>query len=231
MRPDAPATANVLIDCTASRYGTAEVAITGCTIQHNNPSPDSANIRILGRSQPSRDQELVREGNVTITGNVFSDVQVNIHLRDCRGVAITGNTFWQGYQYNLLVEDSSNIVVGPNNFDRNPRYNYGNTSEANNGLVFRNSADCTLTGLHITNVWREPAGLVIDECRRFNITGCTILDCDRAGLLLRNVRDSRISDCLIRNDRRETGFEPIIVEGGSGNTVTDNSAGTSGSEE
>ncbi|MBI2481222.1 MAG: right-handed parallel beta-helix repeat-containing protein [Planctomycetia bacterium] len=201
MSAETPATANVLIDCSGSPSGTAEVAITGCTIQHNNPSPDSANIRIIGRSMPTRDDELVREGNVTITGNVLSDVQVNVHLRDCRGVAITGNTFWQGYSHNLLVEDCSNIVVGPNNFDRNPRYNYGNTQDAKNGLVFRNSVDCTLTGLHITNVWRSPAGLLIDNCERFNITNCTILDCDAVGLLLQNVRNSRVSDCLIRDDR------------------------------
>ncbi|MBC8876015.1 MAG: right-handed parallel beta-helix repeat-containing protein, partial [Planctomycetes bacterium] len=114
MSPDTPPTANVLIDCTGSKYGTGEVAITGSTIQHNHPSPDSANIRIIGRSEPSGELELVREGNVTITGNVLSDVQVNVHLKDCRGVAITGNTFWMGFKHNLLVEDCSNIVVGPN---------------------------------------------------------------------------------------------------------------------
>jgi hypothetical protein len=219
MSPDTPPTANVLIDCTGSPYGTGEVAITGCTIQHNNPSPDSANIRIIGRSEPSRNLELVREGNVTITGNVLSDVQVNVHLKDCRGVAVTGNTFWQGYQHNLLIEDSSNIVVGANNFDRNPRYSYGNSVQANNSLVVRNSEDCTLTGLHITNVWREPAGLSIENCRRFHITTCTILDCDNAGLLLKEVTDSRVSDCLIRDDRPETTSVPMKVVGGSGNLI------------
>lgn len=222
MSPDTPPTANVLIDCRGSRAGTAEVAITGCTIQHNNPSPDSANIRIIGRSEPSGTLELVREGHVTITGNVLSDVQVNVHLQDCRGVVLTGNTFWQGYRHNLLVEDCSNIIVGPNNFDRNPRYSYGNTLDANNGLVIRNSEDCTLTGLHITNVWRDPAALLIENCRRMHVTGCTILDCDNAGLLLRNVTDSRIADCLIRDDRPEADSRPLVVDGGSGNTVHDN---------
>ncbi|MCB9872649.1 MAG: right-handed parallel beta-helix repeat-containing protein [Planctomycetaceae bacterium] len=226
MSPETPATANVLIDCSGSAYGTGEVAITGCTIQHNNPSPDSANIRMIGRSTASRDQSLVREGNVTITGNVLSDVQVNLHLKDCRGVAITGNTFWQGYSHNLLVEDCSNIVVGPNNFDRNPRYDYGNTKEANNGLVFRNSVDCTLTGLHITNVWRSPAGLQIANVDRFSITNCTILDCDAGGLLLENARNSRVSDCLIRDDRAESAGFSIHVVGGEGNQIVDNLLGT-----
>lgn len=220
---DTPPTANVLIDCTGSAYGTGEVAITGCTIQHGNAPAGSANIRILGRSNPSRTQQLVREGNITITGNVLSDVKVNVHLQECRGVILTGNTFWMGYTHDLLVEDCSNIIVGPNNFDRNPRYDYGNTRDAHNGVVFRNCMDCTLTGLHITNVQREPAGLVLESCRRMHLTGCTILDCDNAGLLLRDVRDSRVSDCLIRDDRAEPKPGPsLIVRGGKGNLVVDN---------
>ena len=225
MSPQTPPTANVLIDCTGSTDGTGEVAITGCTIQHNSPSPDSANIRILGRSKPSGKLKLVREGNVTITGNVLSDVQVNIHLKDCRGVTLTGNTFWMGYTHNLLVEDCSNIVIGPNNFDRNPRYNYGDSLSARNGLVLRRCEDCTLSALHVTNVWREPAGLLIESCRRMNITGCTILDCDNVGLLLNDVTDSRVSDCLIRDDRPDTMSIPLVLVSGKGNMIVNNLLG------
>ena len=226
MARDVPATANVLIDCSNSDYGTGEVAITGCTIQHNNPSPDSANIRILGRSNPSRGQQVVREGNVAITGNVLSDVQVNIHLRECRGVTITGNTFWQGYRHNLLVEDCTAVVVGPNNLDRNPRYDYGNTKDANNSLVFRGCEDCILTGLLVTNVWRDPAGLTLENCRRCNITNCSILDCDRAGLLLKDSVHCRVSNCLIRDDRAEKQSDSLVVTGGKANHLTDNLLGS-----
>ncbi|MGE0757346.1 MAG: right-handed parallel beta-helix repeat-containing protein [Pirellulaceae bacterium] len=222
MTADAPATANVLIDCTTSAAGTGEVAITGCTIQHNPTSPDSANIRILGRSQSERGGQPVREGNVTITGNVLSDVQVNVHLRGCRGVAITGNTFWQGYQHDLLVEDSSSVVLGANNLDRNPRYNSGNARDSRNGVMFRNCQDCTLTGLHISQVWQAPAGLVLEDCRRMHVTQCTVLDCDQAGVLLKSVSLSRIADCLIRNDRPDQPADSIVVQGGSSNTLTDN---------
>jgi hypothetical protein len=226
MSPDTPPTANVLIDCTDSPYGTGEVAITGCTIQHNSPSPESANIRVIGGSKPSRGLERVREGHVTITGNVLSDVKVNVHLKECRGVTIVGNTFWMGYSHNLLVENCSNIIVGPNNFDRNPRYKYGTSLEANNSLVVRDSQDCTLSGLHITNVWRDPAGLLLEDCRRMNVTECTILDCDNRGLLLKNVIDSRVSDCLIRDDRPDTSSVSIEVTGGSGNMIVSNLLGT-----
>jgi hypothetical protein len=222
MSPKTPPTANILIDCSNSIYGTGEVAITGCTIQHNSPSPDSANIRILGRSNPSEQLKLVREGNVTITGNVLSDVKVNVHLKDCRGVTLTGNTFWMGYTHNLLIEDCSNIVIGPNNFDRNPRYNYGDCLDARNSLVLRNCEDCTLSALHITNVWREPAGLLIENGRRMNITGCTIVDCDNVGLLLKDVTDSRVSDCLIRDDRPDAKSSPLVLISGKGNMVANN---------
>jgi hypothetical protein len=222
MAPDKSPTANVLIDCRNSRYGTGEVAITGCTIQHNNPSPDSANIRIIGRSQPSPKLALVRLGNVTISGNVLSDVQTNIHLKDCRGVCITGNTLWKGYAHNLLIEDCSNIVIGANCFERNPRYNYGNSLEAKNSLVLRNCKDCTLSGLHIAHVWRAPAGLLIENCQRMNITNCTILDCDNVGLLLKDVIHSRVSDCMIRDDRVDAQSIPLKVTGGMGNTIADN---------
>lgn len=222
MSPDTPATANVLIDCRESRAGTAEVAITGCTIQHNNPSPDSANIRIFGRSLPTPSGADVQEGHVCITGNVLSDVQVNLHLNDCRGVVVTGNTFWQGYSYNLLVENCHSVVIGPNNFDRNPRYNYGNSKDSNNGLLIRDSVDCTLTGLHLSQVWRQPAGLRIENCRRMNIDGCTVLDCDNAAILLRDVHDSRISDCLLRDDRPGATSQSLHILGGSGNLVQGN---------
>jgi len=222
MSPETPPTANVLIDSADSSYGTGEVAITGCTIQHNSASPDSANIRIIGRSKPDRNGKPVREGNVTITGNVLSDVKVNVHLKDCRGVILAGNTFWMGYTNNLLIEDCSNIIIGANNFDRNPRYDYGNSLEARNSLLVRNSTDCTLSGLHVTNVWKAPAGLTIENCKRMNVTNCTILDCDNIGLLLKGVTDSRISGCLISDNRPDAGSVSLKVTGGKGNMVINN---------
>jgi hypothetical protein len=225
MRPDTPATANVLIDCRDSQYGTAEVAITGCTIQHNNPSPDSANVRILGLSQPTEKQSLVREGNVTITGNVFSDVQVNVHLADCRGVTLAGNTFWQGYKHNLLLERCHSVVMSGNNLDRNPRYDYGNTAEANNGVVIRGCEDCTISGLHLTNVWREPAALLIEDCRRLHVSDSTILDCDNCGMWLKRVQNSYVHDLLIRDDRVTEESLSLRITECIGLTVRDNVLG------
>ncbi len=155
MSRETPPTANVLIDCRDSEYGTAEVAISGCTIQHNSQGPESCNIRVLGGSRNAKTGQKYREGHIAITGNVLSDVATNIHLNNCRGVTLTGNTFWMGYEHNLLVEQSSHIVVGSNNFDRNPRYDYGTALQTKNALIFRDCEDCSLTGLHIAHVWRS----------------------------------------------------------------------------
>ena len=216
MAAEGPPTANVLIDSTGGSHGTGEVAIVGCTIQHTHQAPDSANVRFIGT-----DAGGVVRGNVTIADNVLSDVQVNVHVAKARGVSIVGNTFWKGYTANLLVEDSTAVVVGPNVFDRNPAYQ--DEKAADTALVFRRCADATLTGLHVNGVRRAPAALLIEDCRRFNVTGCTILDSDNVGLLLKNVADSRVSGCLIRNDGADAkGWVPLKVTGGRGNQIADN---------
>lgn len=71
-------------------------------------------------------------------------------------------------------------------------------------------------------MWRAPAGLLLDKCRRVNVTACTILDCDNVGLLLKDVEHSRVSDCLIRDDRPDAVSIPLKVIGGRDNTIIDN---------
>src|SRR5829696_6095194 len=215
MAPDEKPTANVLLDSTGGSI--AEVSITGCTIQHESPSPDSANVRILGRgvgglkNVPGQ----TKEGHVVITGNVFSDVKVNVDVQHARGVTITGNTFWMGCEYNLRVEHSEHVVVGPNDFQRNPRYDYGNATTTKNAILFRDCADCTLTGLHVHQVKGVPAAVGLERCRRFNVVGCTLLDCDGVALRLKDVSDSRVSDCLVRNDLEGAkNVKACVVEGG-----------------
>jgi hypothetical protein len=216
MTPDAPETANVLLD---SRGGSiAEVAITGCTIQHNSTSPGSANVRIVGPGADRGSSDKLRKepqwGHVTITGNVFSDVRLNIHLQKARGVVIDGNTFWEGFDRDLLVEECSNVVVGTNNFERNPGYEVWQRESPKHGVLFRDSADCTLNGLHILGVREQPAAIVLENCRRMHVANCTVLDSDGGGILLKNVRDSRVHGCFIRDDREGKTFQAIRVEGG-----------------
>src|SRR5262245_47288119 len=217
MAQNGPPTANVLLDCADGSV--AEVAITGCTIQHTKSAPGSANIRMLGGGFMNRRGERMAFncGNLTIGDNVLSDVQTNIHLAGVRGVTITGNTFWQGYEHNLLIEDSHHVIVGANMLERNPLYGY--TSEGKDNVVLRNCRDCTIQGLHLHQTIASEAGLTLERCDRTHVSGCTILDCDNIGLLLKDCTRMRVRDNVIRDDRDSATSVPIKVVGGSGNQV------------
>lgn len=213
-----PATANVLIDCTGGSAGTAEVAISGCTIQHTHNASGSANIRFLGRDRGGRTW-----GHLTIANNVLSDVQINVDVRHARGVILLGNTFWKGVQQNLRIMDSSNVLIGPNLMDRNP--NYQQPEPANEGVLLRRCGDVTIHGLHVSGVRRAAAGLVLEDCRRINVTGCTVLDCENAGILLSNVSGGRLSDCLVEHRQPAEHWQPLIVSGGGQNLIAEDLLG------
>jgi hypothetical protein len=216
-------TANVLLDSTGSSFG--EAAIVGCTIQHAHESPGSANIRILGESAKVAFTEELRHGNITIADNVLSDVQVNIELRNTRGVTITGNTVWKGFSQNLLVEGCQNILVANNVFDRNPRYHYGDGAEAKLGLLFAGCSDCTMAGNHLYGLGNQAAAIVLRRCQRFNVTGCSILDFGPCGLWLDEVANSRVSDCLIQTDQPPEGSISLRATKSQGNLIVDNLLG------
>src|SRR5262245_37580886 len=217
MSKEGPSSANVLLDCADGSV--AEVAITGCTIQHSKDAPESANIRILGRGFADRRGQRMpfNCGNVTIGDNVLSDVKTNIHLAGVRGVTINGNTFWQGYEHNLLVEDSSHVVVGANAMERNPLYGY--TSEGKCGVVFRGCRDSSITGLHLHNVIESPAGIVMEKCHRIHLTGCTILDCDNLGVLQKDCGFVMYDAVLVRDQRQGSTSMMMRVVDGSGKII------------
>jgi hypothetical protein len=215
-------TANILLDSTGGSTG--EVAITGCTIQHADNAPNSANIRVIGKGV-AQNQTDTEEGHITIGDNVLSDVRINIDLHYARGVTITGNTFWMGFDHNLVVEDSSNIIVGPNNMDRNPRYAHSRAETSTGSVIFRRTRDSTISGLHINGNWHDPAALAFEDCSRINITGLTILDSDNINLLFKDVTNSRISGCLIRDDRPDAKSISLKTIGGKGNQISENLLG------
>lgn len=228
---DGPPTANVWLDSTGGSIG--EVSITGCTLQHTNKAPNSANIRIQGGGlDPSLERRegraTTREGNITIGNNVFSDVQINVEIRSARGVTLTGNTFWEGFQHDLLIEDSSHVVVSSNNFDRNPRYLVNGFQNAeSNGLLLRNCSDTTLASNIVAGVKKKTAAVHIVDGSRFNIHHNTILDSDGSGLLLENLTRSVVSGNLIRDDRpnAERSSAPALeIKGGGENLVESNLA-------
>jgi len=204
---------NVLIDSNGTKAGTAEVAVTGCTIQHSG-GPNSANVRFIGASPDGEPCW----GLVTIANNILSDVETNIDIQKARDVIVNGNTISSGYKFNLRVEDSMNVVVGPNVLGRNPPYRDEQTCD--NAVLFRNCDGGTITGLHVHETLRADAGIMLDNCRRFHVTGCTVLDCENAGLLLKDLDDCQVHGNMLRG-KEDAGQDwvPMIVSGGRVNQI------------
>ncbi len=204
---DAPPTGNVYLDSTDSSLG--EVAIVGCTIQHSHESAGSVNIYINGNSVPRSFTDETRTGNITIANNVLSDVQHNLSIHHVRGIAITGNTMWKGYSRNVWIKGSKNVVMTGNILDRNPRYHYGDGRDAKLGVLLEDCTDATITGNQSYGVVDHPAAWEFRSCTRLNVCANSIFDYGNRGLLLRDVKNSRVSNCLIRDDRADAKGESI----------------------
>lgn len=217
--------ANIEIDLTGTVAG--EVEIVGCTIQHSHQAPGSTNILIEGKSLKHAFTEELRAGNFTITGNVLSDAQTNIDIRNTRGLTITGNTMWEGFAHNLLIRGCENFIVSNNVFDKNPRYGSGDGKLAKLAVLFEDCNGAVISGNHQLGVGDLPAAFVIRNSRQINLTGSNILDFGKVGLLLENVSDSRVSGCIIRENREELKTEAVALKmkGGKGNMVVNNLLG------
>jgi Right handed beta helix region len=127
--------------------------------------------------------------------------------------------------------------VGPNDFDRNPRYVVnGNWGKERNGIVLLDCEDTKLEGLLVKSVWQKPSAILLERCKRTVVQNCSIIDNDGIGLLLRDCEQIFVSGCVIRDDRLEK--EParsLKVEGGrenwiNGNWLANGSEGLSESE-
>ncbi|QDS94940.1 Pectate lyase superfamily protein [Roseimaritima multifibrata] len=206
----APETANVLIDATGTSIG--EVAIVGCTIQHTHSAANSANIRILGESKAVSFTDERRHGNITIADNILSDVQRNIELVGCRGVTISGNTIWKGYDRNVLLKDCKSVVMSGNLLDRNPRYGYGDAKDAKLGVLFDSCQNCTVSGNQSSGPVYQAAAWEFRDCDRIHVHGCTVLDYATQGVLFQETTRSQLEGCMIRDDANENAGDPVVWE-------------------
>jgi hypothetical protein len=214
---DSQPTANILLDSRGSSI--AEVAIVGCTIQHDHRAPGSANIRINGFSDVRPFTEERRTGNVTIANNVLSDVQTNIELQSVRAAAITGNTMWKGYALNVDATDCNQLTMSGNVYDRNPRYHYGDGPSAKLGVRLQACRNVTMTGEQYAGNVLHDASLTLKDCDAVNVNGCSFSGVESSGILLDGVTFSRIAGCLFTttkpnaNDITQVGENDVVVEG------------------
>lgn len=67
--------------------------------------------------------------------------------------------------------------------------------------------------------------MTLENCDRMNVTGCTLLDNDGISLLLKKVTRSRITQCLIRDDRADAKGLALKAVECRDNVISDNTFG------
>ena len=215
---DAEPTAEVYID--VGKGSVREGTIASNTLQATY-SPGGANIRLVGQGAAQNH----KVGMWTISGNLIGSQMNNIHLTSARGVTISGNYIYSGHHRNLLVENSRNIVLGPNCFGHNPDYD---KNELATGIRFVDCDSCNISGVVIEDaeagrhtvpntVPIERMGLIeLLRCRRFNISGTQILDGTPYGMVLEDCQDTIINGCTILDHRTQQKMKAAILWKGTG---------------
>lgn len=208
-------TANILIDVSGSpdtrSKSIAEIAITGCTIQHaaNNSkdrgtvvAPGGANIRLAGKNIYPID-------SVTISGNVLSDTTTNIDIDHAYDISITGNNFFAPQPANLHVRNSQRVVVSGNTF--NPRQ-----FERPGTIAFEDCADCVVANSTLHKFATAAGALILNHCDGFTVNGLNLSDCG-SGIVLLDTTDTTISSCRVT--RTTAGAADVSINDGSKNIL------------
>lgn len=210
---DNPESADVWID--AREATVREGTIASNTIQAKG-SPRGANIRIEG---PERDDS-AGAGLWNITGNVLQDQQVNVWLRYCRGITLTGNSFASAYERSIVVEHCRDIVIGSNVLDHNPDYK----GPYINGIQVIKSAGVNLQNLILdgskAGSAEQGGAIEVVDSSEILIVGCQVLDPEYRGIDLRNCRNAKVGECLIVDRRAQpTMREPVRTVDSHGKVV------------
>lgn len=186
--------ANILIDVSGSpetrAQSIAEIAITGCTIQHSAISgkkdqklaPGGANIRLAGK-------EIYPINSVTISGNVLSDTTANIDIDHAFDVAINANNFFAPYPANLHVSNSQRVVVSGNTF--NPR-----ELERPGTITFEDCSDCIIASSTLYKFATDAGAVILNRCSGFTLNGLNLSDCG-SGFVLNSTTDTTIANCRV----------------------------------
>ena len=169
-----------------------------------------------------------------VTGNHISNQEVNVHLKNCRGVVLSGNSLALSHRRNLLIEGSRHVVVGPHALDHNP--DYRQTADVVDGITLRGCDGCSLNGVLVEGAVAgdEKAGGAIEliDCRETTVSGCQVFEPRWRGIYVAGCRNTRITGCTVmdRGDR-PTMLAGIEVPAGSrgarvaGNTIGRGSQG------
>jgi hypothetical protein len=121
------------------------------------------------------------------------------------------------------VQDSANIVISGNNFDRNPRYLVnGNGLAEKNGIVLNGVQDSSFSDNLVVGVRGKEAAVDVEDSSRLRITNNSILDSDGHALRLTRVSRSLVTGNLLRDDRpadQRSRADRLSVREGSENRI------------
>jgi len=209
--------ADILIDMRPKDSSFREGTIVGNTIQAR-PSPQGANIRFLGG------KNLKVGGLLSITGNLIGSQTHNIHLADCRGVTICGNSLYSAAEHTLWLQNCANIVLSDNTVDWNPDHKEKRLVD---GILLDGCKGVLLSSTIIENSFQgssESGGAIdVKASEDIAITNCQVLDFKYRGITLTDAVRCRVTGCSVIERRREPmKGTSIQVKGGKDNLVADN---------
>ena len=188
-------TANILLDVSGSpedkSRSIAEVAITGCTIQHSSNysgsqyeslAPGGANIRILGK-------DLWPIDSVTITGNVISDTSVLIDIDTATDISVTGNTFFAPNPDFIHATACKRLSLNGNTFNPRQFVRPGR-------LIFSRCEDSIISNCTFHALNEGGGAIQLDQCQRMALHN-NILSDSESGVVVTNSRAITIKDWTV----------------------------------
>jgi len=209
--------ADILIDMTPPQSSFREGTIVGNTIQAR-PSPNGANIRFLGG------KNLLTGGLLAITGNLIGSQTHNIHLKDCRGVTISGNSIYSAAEHSLWLENSANLIAANNSIDWNPDHKKKHLVD---GILIDRCKGVILSNTIIEDSFQgaEKSGGAVDvrNSQDISIVNCQILDFRFRGITLTDAVRCRVTGCsIIERRQKPAKGTSIHVKSGRDNLIADN---------
>ncbi len=209
--------ADVLIDMRPKGSTFGEGTIVGNTIQAR-PSPGGANIRFLGG------KNLSTGGLLAITGNLIGSQTHNIHLVNCRGVTVSGNSIYSAVEHSLWLENCANVVAGNNTIDWNPDHKKKHLVD---GILIESCKGVILSNTIIESSFQgsSQTGGAIDvkTSEDVAIVNCQVLDFRFRGITLTDAVRCRVAGCsVIERRQAPTMGASIQVKGGRDNLIADN---------
>lgn len=188
-------TANILLDVSGTpedkSRSIAEVAITGCTIQHSSNysgsqyeslAPGGANIRILGK-------DLWPVDSVTVTGNVISDTSVLIDIDTATDITVAGNTFFAPNPDFIHATACKRLNLNGNTFNPRQFVRPGR-------LIFSQCEDSIISNCTFHALNEGEGAIQLDQCQYMALHN-NILSDSESGVIVTNSHAITIKDWTV----------------------------------